>query len=149
VATDEGVAVEEVEQEGDRGQEVEMGDESDRPDMNEAVTPAVVDLTKVTPEAFTESETLHEMPQPGLPNPSAAASNRSAVELASALGLETDDVEIVSIEQVDWPDSSLGCPAPGESYATVITPGFRIVLEAGGQRYEYHADTEGRTVRCG
>jgi hypothetical protein len=33
-------------------------------------------------------------------------------------------------------------------YAQVITPGFLVVLEAGGERYEYHADREGTVVLC-
>jgi hypothetical protein len=33
-------------------------------------------------------------------------------------------------------------------YAQVITPGYRVVLEAGGQRYEYHTDTGRFVVLC-
>lgn len=53
------------------------------------------------------------------------------------------EITITSVEYVDWPDSSLGNPQPDMSYAQVITPGFKIVLEAGGQAYEYHADLKG------
>ena len=47
-----------------------------------------------------------------------------------------------------WPDSSLGCPKPNMNYLQVITPGYRIVLEAQGRSYEYHTDTGKRVVRC-
>ena len=30
----------------------------------------------------------------------------------------------------------------------VITPGYKITLEAQGKRYEYHSDTNRRVVRC-
>ncbi len=29
-------------------------------------------------------------------------------------------------------------PEPGQMYAQVLIEGFRIVLEAGGKKYEYH-----------
>lgn len=116
--------------------------------FNDAVTPAVVDLSKVTPEPPEVDDTPQEMPQPGIPNPSALASGRAAVNLADQLGIDVAEVQTVSIEQVEWPDSSLGCPRPGQNYLMVITPGFRIILEANGVKVEYHADTQGNVVQC-
>lgn len=58
--------------------------------------------------------------------------------LAQMLGLNEDEIEVVSVEPAEWPDSSLGCPKPGMSYLQVITPGARVVLEALGQKYTYH-----------
>jgi hypothetical protein len=29
-----------------------------------------------------------------------------------------------------------------------LVPGYRVVLEAGGERYDYHADTRGRFLLC-
>ncbi len=34
-----------------------------------------------------------------------------------------------------------GLPRPGEFYIQVITPGYLIVLQAGGRQYEYHTDS--------
>jgi hypothetical protein len=36
------------------------------------------------------------------------------------------------------------------SYAQVVTPGYRIVLEAEGESYEFHTtlDPEGQIVEC-
>jgi hypothetical protein len=116
--------------------------------FDDAVTPVVVDLSKVTPESSGVDDTPQEMPQPGIPNPSALASKRAAVNLADRLGIDVAEVEVVSIEQVEWPDSSLGCPRPGQNYLTVITPGFRMILEANGTNVEYHADTQGNTAQC-
>lgn len=116
--------------------------------LDDAVTPVVIDLSKVTPEPSGVDDTPQEMPQPGIPNPPALASNRAAVNLADQLGIDVAEVQVMSIEQVDWPDSSLGCPQPGQDYLMVITPGFRIVLEANGTNVEYHADTQGNIVQC-
>lgn len=69
-------------------------------------------------------------------------------DLASTLGITGDEIEVVSVEPMQWRDSSLGCPKPGQMYLQVITPGYKIVLEAGGETYEYHTDTRGRFVLC-
>jgi hypothetical protein len=69
-------------------------------------------------------------------------------DLAQRLGVAVDQIGLVSVEAVEWSDTSLGCPQPGMMYAQVITPGYRVVLEAGGQRYEYHTDTGRFVVLC-
>lgn len=74
---------------------------------------------------------------------------RAKEDLVQRLGLSTvADVRLVSVEARDWPDTSLGCPQEGFMYAQVITPGFRIILEAGGERYEYHSDMNDAVVLC-
>lgn len=50
------------------------------------------------------------------------------------------DIQLVSEEAVDWPDTSLGLPEKGMMYAQVITPGFKIILKVGDKLYEYHSD---------
>jgi hypothetical protein len=50
---------------------------------------------------------------------------------------------IVSSERVDWPDSCLGVETEGVACAQVITAGFKVVAEAGGQQVEYHTDMTG------
>lgn len=69
-------------------------------------------------------------------------------ELARRTGLNSSEVTVESVESVEWRDSSLGCPQPGGMYAQVLTPGYRIVLQAGGKSYEYHTDAAGRVVLC-
>ncbi len=49
---------------------------------------------------------------------------------------------------MEWPDSGLGCAAPNQIVMDVITPGFRIMLEAAGQTYVYHTDRSSRFVLC-
>jgi hypothetical protein len=68
--------------------------------------------------------------------------------LASQLNLPAAHITIVSTEPVEWRDGSLGCPKPGVMYLQVITPGYRVILEANGQRYEYHTDTRRQVVQC-
>jgi hypothetical protein len=69
-------------------------------------------------------------------------------DLAQKLKLPIEAIRVVSVEAVEWPDTSLGCPQPGMAYAQVITPGFRVVLAAKDQTVEYHSDSGRRVVSC-
>ncbi len=68
-------------------------------------------------------------------------------DLSQRLDLDPQQIHLQAVEDVQWRDSSLGCPESGQNYLMVITPGYRIYLEAEGQVYEYHAD-ENRVVHC-
>lgn len=62
-------------------------------------------------------------------------------DLALRLSLELDDIVVISIQKVTWPDSGLGCPIPDLIYAQESTPGYKILLEAEGKTYAYHSNT--------
>ncbi len=68
-------------------------------------------------------------------------------DLAGRLKIAETQIAVRGVEAVDWPDASLGCAQRGRMYAQVITPGYRILLEAGGKVYEYHA-SQTRAVLC-
>lgn len=69
-------------------------------------------------------------------------------DLSKRVSNTVDQIKTVAVEKKEWPDSSLGCPQPGYMYAQVITPGYWIILEANGEKYDYHTDLEGRVVLC-
>ena len=69
-------------------------------------------------------------------------------DLNQKTGVDLDKIYILEVEAVEWPDSSLGCGQPGTVYLPVITPGFRILLEADGQTYSYHTNTFNSFVLC-
>ena len=69
-------------------------------------------------------------------------------DLATQLGVPTDGIEVMSAEEMSWPDASLGCPQPGFMYAQVITPGWLMRLRVGEETYEYHTDQAEQTVLC-
>jgi hypothetical protein len=83
-----------------------------------------------------------------MPDEACRAVELARDDLARRLALALDVIQLVSVEAVDWSDTSLGCPQPGMMYAQVITPGFLIVLEAMGQSYEYHTDEDSSVVLC-
>lgn len=73
---------------------------------------------------------------------------RAATALAADLGIERGAVTVTRVERTEWPDSSLGCPEPGKAYLQVITPGYRVVLDANGRSYEYHTNLRDLAIRC-
>ena len=84
--------------------------------------------------------------------------DRALLNLQQRMALgSTDEIRIVSVEEVEWGDASLDCPDPEMNYRRETTPGFLILLEAADRIYEYHADTgysillckDGRPVRSG
>jgi hypothetical protein len=77
--------------------------------------------------------------------PQAALSARA--DLAQRLPIDIDTIKLVSVEQVDWPDACMGIQTPGIMCAQVITPGYKVVLEANGKQYEYHTNESGSGVR--
>jgi hypothetical protein len=68
--------------------------------------------------------------------------------LAEKLGIIPGNIEVSKVVAVDWPDASLGCPQKGVLYIQLITPGYNIILEAGGNTYNYHTDKGERVVLC-
>jgi hypothetical protein len=82
-------------------------------------------------------------------NPEAqTAVDASLRDAVGRLGVAQAQLQVESVEQREWRDSSLGCPQPGFFYAQVITPGYLIVIVGAGKRLEYHTDTRGRSVMC-
>lgn len=61
-------------------------------------------------------------------------------DLGQKLGVGREEISLLKIEAVDWPDTSLGCSKPGMFYAQVITPGYKITLEGRGETYTFHSD---------
>jgi len=77
-----------------------------------------------------------------------ALSELTIFHLSKHLDIPKSQITLLSIKPTNWPDTSLGCPKPGMMYAQVITPGFRIELEVGEERYVYHTDRVTRVVLC-
>jgi hypothetical protein len=69
-------------------------------------------------------------------------------DLAERLGVEREAIEVTAVEAAKWSDASLGCTQPGQMYAQVVTPGFRVVLKARRETYVYHTDREQTVMLC-
>ena len=86
-------------------------------------------------------------------NPTVHADLQSIVEAARKdasirTGLSPEAIKVLSAERVTWSDGSLGCPSPGMLYTQALVPGFRVMLDAGGQVLDYHAGARGHLVLC-
>ena len=116
-------------------------------------SPGVSDLPTTEPTSTQPAPTTTPVPPTTLPPTSThipvdiPPAQRAAVQaLAAALGISVDQIKLVSIEAVEWPDGCLGVGRVGVLCTQVITPGFRIVLEANGKQYEYHTSADGSVV---
>lgn len=69
-------------------------------------------------------------------------------EVARLAGVGIDQVTITSAESATFPDGGLGCPVTGMAYTQVLVDGYRIVAEAGGERYDYRGTSPGSFRRC-
>lgn len=84
------------------------------------------------------------VPLPGSELPLATA----LADLSDHLRVPSDQISLVSIEAIEWRDTSLGCPQEGFMYAQVITSGYLIVFEVEGVAYSYHTDTADHVIHC-
>jgi hypothetical protein len=74
---------------------------------------------------------------------------RAIVEdLATRLDVAADAITVVQAESVVWPDGSLGCPQPGFLYTQALVPGYQVVLQHGGQDYDYRVGERGYFFLC-
>jgi hypothetical protein len=80
---------------------------------------------------------------PTVPLP-ASAGLRQLIEtarqdLATRLGIDPGQIDLVEFQAVVWPDGSLGCPQPGVAYSQVQVEGLLIRLRAQDHVYAYHS----------
>jgi hypothetical protein len=72
---------------------------------------------------------------------------RAAVSrLASTLDLPPEQISVVSTEAVEWPDGCLGVQRPGMMCTQAIVPGYRIILQARGEQFEFRTNKSGSQV---
>ena len=69
-------------------------------------------------------------------------------DAARRASVDRSTIKVVSAGAVTWSDGSAGCPEPGMMYTQALVPGYRIVLEAGGQTLNYHAGRGGAPKFC-
>lgn len=61
-------------------------------------------------------------------------------DLSKRLGIPISSIEVISVEEKDFPDTSLGAPTEDEISSQIITKGWQIRLGSTGRIYEYRAD---------
>ena len=102
---------------------------------------AVVELlTSVLGPQFAGGATIAE---PDVPVVSEAADAAARAALAERLGVPADSLLLVRAAGVTFSDGALGCPQPGFGYTEALVPGFELLYEHEGVRYEYHVSKDG------
>ena len=123
---------------------------SDTPETasdGEAVSPVTVNLADITPEAGGSNENVVQ-PAPGVPDLGVKMANIALQELANRLNIDVGEIDISLIEEREWSDGSLGCPAEGYMYTQALVPGYYILLLAGDEEYAYHTDAGNQVILC-
>ena len=64
---------------------------------------------------------------------------QAQADLARRLHIESNDMTLVDVQSVTWPDGGLGCPQPGMEYTQVQVDGLLIRFSVAGRVYEYHS----------
>ena len=67
------------------------------------------------------------------------AVEKARKDLAQRLNVDPSNIK-ESVEDADFPDMALGAGEDGEMSGQMISSGWRIKLDAGGQSHEYRAD---------
>jgi len=106
--------------------------------------------TRPVPASPTEGDAIQMTPTPPtVSNPSLQSLIEKAREdLAQRLSISVNEIILLEVTSVVWPDASLGCPQEGMEFAQVLTPGYLIRLESGNQEFEYHASRGTYIIYC-
>jgi len=71
----------------------------------------------------------------------------AVIEAASKkYGLPAEQIALVSTEPVTWRDGCLEVYTPRTMCTDALVDGYRIILDAGGERLEYHTNLDGTVV---
>ena len=124
-------------------------------DSAENTTTTVPEAIVDADEPVATTEGTQEMQDSGTPTPPLRTdrshasdeypdelSGLVAIAIADLAARETvneSEISVVSVEEVVWPNSAMGCPEPGMAYAQATQDGLRIVVASDGVEYAYHS----------
>ena len=108
---------------------------------------ALTDETQSPPAASLPASDT-QMTQPTSSSGVETLIEKAREDLAQHLSIEVTQISLVKVEEVTWPDASLGCPKRGVLYVQAFTDGYLILFEVNGTLYEYHADRGEQVILC-
>ncbi|MGC9399570.1 MAG: hypothetical protein ACP5HM_10600 [Anaerolineae bacterium] len=91
-------------------------------------------------------------PKPNPTPPEEGEAPAEVIEAAKRLvaerkGVPETALTVARAEAVEWRNACLGCAGPDEMCAMVMTPGYRLVLQAGDISYTVHTNKDGTAAR--
>lgn len=85
---------------------------------------------------------------PAIPGGDLPPAVADALEMVrEQLGVASEQVEVVSFTQMDWPDGCLGLAEPDEACTLAIVPGWQLMVLAAGTTYEVRTNLTGDMIR--
>jgi hypothetical protein len=109
--------------------------------------PVIVEATQAPPTTTPVPTPTNVPPQPTpIPVDIPAAARAAITVLMGQLNLTADQIKVVSVQEMEWPDGCLGVVHIGMQCTDVIVPGFLVILEANGVQYEFHTNQDGSLV---
>ncbi len=99
-----------------------------------------------TEQSFIPIDGLRPTPTSAPQTDLTPAEQAAVTRLASILDLPPEQISVVSTEAVEWPNGCLGIERPGMMCTQAIVPGFRIILQAGDEEFEFRTNTNGSQV---
>ena len=122
-------------------------------DSSASLSPMPLPTASVTPQERPSFEVVSMPPADKTPQPPqsslpALILDPILADAATRAGVAPANVTVVSSEAVTWPDGGLGCPLPGVEYPQVPVDGYRVVVEAAGQRLDYRGRGAGDFRLC-
>ena len=85
------------------------------------------------------NQPVEESLPPELPEDTESLIILAKFDLTIKTGVDIENIVTKSIKETLFDDASLGVPEAGVTYDAIGTPGYIIMLEAGGDLYEYRA----------
>jgi hypothetical protein len=111
------------------------------------LTLIILAISACAPRVAATQEPVVAQPQPTHISTDLTPAQRIAIStLAKNLGITPDKIKLVSTEAMDWPDSCLGVQTEGIMCSQVVTPGFKVTLEANGKTVEYHTNQDASVI---
>ena len=74
--------------------------------------------------------------------------NTTISNLAKKIDIPADQIQLESIEAVNWPDTNMDCQELGTVVEHQVLPGYRITLSVNDLIFTYHTDTLTKMVLC-
>jgi len=120
------------------------------PPTHPSAETAAIPETQIIPTMSRQEDDMPRDPPVPIPEVSGLQPliEKAKADLAQRLSIPASQINAIETKGVFWPDASLGCPQPGTTYTQVLTPGYLILLESGGNKFEYHANLQNYVFYC-
>ena len=69
-------------------------------------------------------------------------------DAAQRTAADPSAIQVVQATSTTWNDGSLGCPERGVMYTQAIVDGYRLIVEANGQKLDYRVPVQGGFKIC-